>query len=188
MKNLIDKAKKFFNPDEKAIQRLSNINTREVSLVDNPAIDEPFFEVKNRFGLKYPSKEGTQMDKEQIKAFFQEALKPVTEMVEKLTKRLDEAEGKLEKSAGATIPEETTKSINDIKEGFETLKKQNEELVKKLDEAVKDMNTLADDTEAGFNFFKEKLGVKGSQKIKGQEKEGEEPKESKWPSFGRLSH
>jgi hypothetical protein len=153
-----------------AINRLFNIDVREVSLVDNPAIDEPFTEVKKATGTE-ENKEDETMEKEEL----QKALQPLMDNMAGLSKRLDE----MEKASG---------------EKFEAIRKEVAESGTKTAESLKVLEAKVEETivEAEKHFdaidgvvFK----AQGSQKIKGQE-EGDKSVENKtakkWPSLSRI--
>lgn len=163
--SVIDKIK-----GNKAIQRLFNIETREVSLVDHPAIDEPFIEVKSAKGREN-DKEEEAMDKKEVEAMLQAALAPLAEGIKALQAKL---EGQ-EKSVGEQLKANTEafeKSISAIKS----------EISDKHKELVE---------EAGKRFEKIENFVTAprSQKINGDGAEGTEGSKGasqlRWPSLAR---
>lgn len=157
------------------IQRLFNIDVREVSLVDRPAINEPFIEVKNKSGLKNNQEEKV-MDEKQVKEAIQTALAPLADSVKTVETRLEAQEKALTESA------ESVKSLIETskEEGSKTVTEGLKALQEKLDEVV-------GDTVKRFERVEKIVAKPSSQKIAGQEGDEDGKKsQTKWPSLSGV--
>lgn len=155
---------------KKRLQRLFNIDVREVSLVDKPAIDEPFTEVKRKDGQGTKQEEKV-MDEKQVKEAIQSALAPLADGIKSIETRLEAQEKAVEES-GKKMDEliakgdEGSKSVSESVEGIK-----------------KELNQVVEDSIKRFERIEGLVTKASSQKIAGQEDgEGEKGK-TKWPSL-----
>lgn len=123
----------------KAIAHLFNIDTREVSLVDHPAIDEPFVEVKSA-----NKQEEDAMDKKAIEELIAAAIAPLADGVKALKAALEEqgtkfAEiGKLaegSKAAGESLAQ-LVEEVKGLKAAHETLVKEADDRMAEIEEVL----------------------------------------------------
>lgn len=159
---------------KKRLQRLFNIDVREVSLVDKPAIDEPFTEVKRKDGQGTKQEEKV-MDEKQVKEAIQSALAPLADGIKSIETRLEAQE----KAA-----EESVKKMEElIAKGEEGSKSQSES----VDGLKKELEQVVEDSIKRFERIEGLVTKASSQKIAGQEDGEGEKNKSKWPSLtGRV--
>lgn len=153
--------------DSKSIQRLFNIETREVSLVDHPAIDEPFIEVKSAAGREN-AKEEEAMEEKKVADMIQAALAPLAETLNGINAKLEGTEKAVADSVKAqtTNVEQLTAVVTEVKGKVEQI----------VDEAGK-----------RFEKIETFVATPRSQKINGDGAEGKkgEEKPALWPSLSR---
>ena len=158
------------------IQRLFNIDVREVSLVDKTAINEPFTEIKRNNGIGNQQEE-TVMDEKQVKEAITVALAPLADNLKSVEQRL-EAQGKSIDDSKKSADELVSKSEENAKSNVETLKGINEQL-----------EVIAGDTVKRFERIEGLVTKASSQKIAGQgngEGDPEGKNKPKWPSLTRV--
>lgn len=171
MSKLVDKISSFLNrkKDGEKMQRLKDIEVREVSLVDHPATGELFTEVKRNSDLA--KKQEEQMDEQKMKEAIAAAIAPLTKGVEDITaalaaqgQKVADLESKLtgEKSIAADLAA-VSADVKSLKEGHKEL----------IDEAGK-----------RFDAIETFVTKPRSQKIEGQATDDGKAT-SKWPSFVR---
>lgn len=175
--NLFDKVRgllKSSGQGEK-IHRLKDIDTREVSLVDHPAIDEPFIEIKSKDGNveKEPKEEA--MDKKDVEAMISTALAPLAEGIQTLTKGL-EAINKSVNEGKADLGKiaELHTAVTALKTDFEDFTKESVEVTTKVATRV--------------NEIVDKINAPRSEKIAGGEGSEQGNKgAAKWPSLAKIA-
>jgi len=171
--NLFDKVRGLLvsKGQGEKIHRLKDIDTREVSLVDHPAIDETFIEVKSKDGIieKAPKEEA--MEKKDVQAMIDAALTPLAEGIATLTKGLEGLtksvnEGKADIGKIA----EMHTAVTALKTDFEEFTKESVEVTTKVATRV--------------NEIVDKINAPRSSKIAGGEgTEANGEKATRWPSL-----
>lgn len=156
------------------IQRLFNIDVREVSLVDRPAINESFIEVKRKADLKN-SKEEKVMDEKKIEEIIQKALAPLADGLKAVETRL-ETQGSAIEESKKKMDEMVSKSDEGTKSSTDSLKK----LSDKVEEVI-------GDTVKRFERIEGLVTKASSQKIAGQDDGDKTKAEVKWPSLSKAS-
>lgn len=151
------------------IQRLFNIDVREVSLVDKPAINEPFTEVKRKDD-KGNKQEEKVMEKKEVEEMLKVALAPLADQLKAVADGL-ETQGKAIEEHGKKVEEIVSKSEEGAKSSVDSLKEVNA----KLEE-------VAEDTVKRFERIEEVVTKASTQKIAGQD-DDKEKGTKKWPSF-----
>lgn len=151
------------------IQRLLNIDVREVSLVDHPAINEPFIEVKRKDGQDEKQEEKV-MDEKKMNEVIQLALAPLADGIKAIELRL-EAQEKATAEAGEKVKELVSKSEEGSKSANDSVK----QLAERLDVVV-------EDSIKRFDRIEGLVTKASSQKIAGQDEDGKK-KVSVWPSL-----
>ena len=164
---IIDKIK-----GSKTIQRLFNIETREVSLVDHPAIDEPFIEVKSAKTQSTKDRENDKeeeaMEEKKVADMIQAALAPLAETLNGIKAKL----------------EGTEKSVAD------SINVQNanvEKLTTSVNEVSGKVTQIIDEAGKRFEKIETFVASPRSQKINGEGTEGDKSKlpQPLWPSLSR---
>ncbi|KKN21065.1 hypothetical protein LCGC14_0929250 [marine sediment metagenome] len=161
----------------KAIQRLFDIDVREVSLVDRPAINESFTEIKRKDGFGNTQEEKV-MEEKQIMEAIKLALAPLADTLKGVETRL-EAQGTAIEAANKKTDELVAKSVEGAKASDEILKGING----KLEE-------VAGDTIKRFERIEELVTKAKTQKIAGQgddDKDKDKKNKPKWPSLSGVS-
>lgn len=154
---------------KKRLQRLFNIDVREVSLVDKPAIDEPFTEVKRKDGQGTKQEEKV-MDEEQVKEAIQSALAPLADGIKAIETRLEAQEKAVEES-GKKMDELIAKGDEGSKSASESVEGMKKELEQVVEDSIK-----------RFERIEGLVTKASSQKIAGQG-DGEGKSQVKWPSL-----
>ena len=159
----------------KKIQRLFNIDVREVSLVDRPAINESFTEIKRKDGIGNKQEEKV-MDEKQISEAIKLALAPLADTLKSVETRL-EAQGTNIEETKKLTDELVAKSEEGAKASVETLKG----ISDRLEEVV-------NDTVKRFERIEELVTKAKTQKIAGQgDGDGADKKsKQKWPSLSGV--
>ena len=156
------------------IARLLNIDVREVSLVDRPAINEPFTEVKRKDGNGNTQEEKV-MDEKKIVEIIQKTLAPLADGLKAIETGL-EAQSKSAEEAGKKVDGLVVESQKGTKTSEESL------------EAIKvQLKEIVEDTVKRFDRIEGLVTKASSQKIAGQGdgEEGEKDK-AKWPSLSSV--
>lgn len=159
----------------KGIQKLFNIDVREVSLVDRPAINEPFTEIKRKDGLGNKQEEIV-MDEKQVKeaiaTSIQAALAPLADTVKGIETRLEAQSTSIEEASKKT-DELVSKSEEGAKSAVET-----------LESIKKQVSEIEDETVKRFERIEGLVTKAKTQKIAGQDGDGDDKKSAlKWPSL-----
>lgn len=153
------------------IQRLFNIDVREVSLVDKPAINESFTEVKRKDGLG--NKKGEKvMDEKQVKDIIQSAITPLVDGLKAVEEKLGAYEKSVEET-GKRLDELVSKQEEGAKSAIDSVKEFKEQL-----------ETVVEDSIKRFERIESVLSGAKTQKIAGQDGDGDGKKtQVKWPSL-----
>jgi DNA-directed RNA polymerase subunit L len=162
--NLIEKLK-----GNKTIQRLFNIETREVSLVDHPAINEPFIEVKNQGGGQDTNviQKEANMDEKKVKDMIAEYLSPIAKALDGIKAKFEEIE---------KVTAESTKSKKETEDGIQ----------KTLEDFKKIQDQIIEETGKRFDDLEEFVSTPRSQKISGNGSGDGEKKKPLWPTIVGL--